>query len=54
MILTKIPEGYSEIAMKQFLEEHWGRVLEIYTVKDFQDDLIQYKELTVIANAYKE
>ena len=54
IILKEIPELYTEFDMKVFIEERWGEVEDIYTVRDFNDDLYHYKEITKIAKEFKE
>lgn len=39
--------------MKDFLETMVGPVKEIYSVKEFKDDLFHYKELSQIIHQYK-
>ena len=39
--------------MKDFLETMVGPVKEIFSVKDFKDDLIYYKEISEIIHDYK-
>lgn len=40
--------------MQKFLGENYGAVKQIFTVKDFGDDIYDYKELTDIVEDYKE
>jgi hypothetical protein len=53
VILKQVPELYTEYDMKVFLEERFGEVLDIYTVRNFNNDLYHYKQITKIANEYK-
>lgn len=53
IILRDIPELYTEFDMKVFIEERWGEVLDIYTVRNFNNDLYHYKEITKIAKEFK-
>ena len=54
MILTKIPDNYKEIKLKELLEREIGEVAEIYTVRDFGNDMLNYKEINHIVEEYKE
>ena len=54
MILTKIPDNYKEIKLKELLEREIGEVGEIYTVRDFGNDMLNYKEINHIVEEYKE
>ena len=53
-ILEKLPEGYTEFEMKNFIEDHFGDVKEIFSVKDFRGDLDNYGEITETIECYKK
>ena len=40
--------------MKLFIEAHFGHVKEIFSVKDFKEDLYRYKEIIETINTYKK
>ena len=53
VILTEIPRDYSEAELKDFLKD-FGEVKEIFSVKEFHNDLSHYQEMDKILKSYKK
>ena len=48
VILRNLPESYSEGDMHLYLQRKYGEVKEVYTVRDFGDDMLYYKDINEI------
>lgn len=53
VILTNIPNYYSEQDLKAYLQELYGPVRNIYSPKNYQNDLFLYRQMCDLIHQYK-